>query len=86
MILALVGQDRPPVAAQLFVLVLKFAPGAPLAAPLAEVLGAASGHQFSIDRAKISAMSSSATGRGQVAKMRCCFMVPDTRSGMSASV
>ena len=43
-------------------------------------------HQFSIDLAKIPAISSSATGRGQVASRRCCFIVPGTRSGMSASV
>src|SRR5580704_12547943 len=36
---ALVGQDGPPVAAQLFVCVLELLPGAPLPPELAEVLG-----------------------------------------------
>jgi putative ABC transport system ATP-binding protein len=43
-------------------------------------------YQFSMERAKIPAMSSSVTGRGQVASRRCCFMVPGTRSAMSSSV
>ena len=43
-------------------------------------------YQFWIDLAKIPAMSSSPTGRGQVASRRCCFIVPGTRSPMSASV
>jgi len=43
-------------------------------------------HQFSMEWAKIPAISSSSTGRGQVASRRCCFIVPGTRSGMSASV
>src|SRR5450755_1803466 len=44
------------------------------------------GYQFSMDRVKIRAMSSSSTGRGQVASSRCCFIVPGTRLGTSDSV
>ena len=43
-------------------------------------------HQFWIEAAKIPAMSSSVTGRAHVASRRCCFIVPGTRSPMSASV
>jgi hypothetical protein len=43
-------------------------------------------HQFWMEAAKIPAMSSSVTGRAHVASRRCCFIVPGTRSPMSASV
>ena len=42
-------------------------------------------YQFSMERVKIPAMSSSVTGRGQVASSRCCFMVPGTSEATSDS-
>ena len=53
----------------------------PLPAP-----AGAFGHQFSTDRVRILAMSSSSGVRGQVESSRCCFMVPGTRAATSASV
>ena len=44
------------------------------------------GYQFSTDLVRMAAMSSSDGVFGQVASSRCCFMVPGTRSGTSASV
>ena len=43
-------------------------------------------HQFSTERVRMPAMSSSVGVRGQVASSRCCFIVPGTRSGTSSSV
>ena len=46
----------------------------------------AADYQFWTDLVRMSAMSSSVGGFGQVASSRCCFIVPGTRSGTSASV
>src|SRR5690606_9098848 len=43
-------------------------------------------YQFSMDLVKMAAMSSSVGVLGQVASRRCCFIVPGTSSGTSASV
>ena len=43
------------------------------------------GYHSSIERVNTSARSSSVTGLGQVARSRCCFIVPPTRSGISLS-
>ena len=43
------------------------------------------GYHSSIDRVNTAARSSSVTGLGQVARSRCCFIAPPTRSGISLS-